>query len=127
MYQEPHERRYLAMLGVAVFVLLCMVSSANLLMLFLFWQILSYLLYILIHNHAHAGTLASAFRTFTILRVGDVAFLAGIVLAYSSVRHAGISRSVRRRDAIRLRRSRSWPGVEVNGATAVTLLLLVGA
>ncbi|HET7438040.1 MAG TPA: proton-conducting transporter membrane subunit, partial [Nitrospira sp.] len=82
MYQEPHERRYLVMLSVAVFVLLCMVSSANLLMLFLFWQVLSYLLYILIHNHAHAGTLEAAFRTFTILRVGDVAFLAGIVVAY---------------------------------------------
>ena len=83
MYQEPHERRYLAMLGVAVFVLLCMVSSANLLMLLLFWQILSYLLYLLIHNHTHAGTLEGAFRTFTILRVGDVAFLVGIALAYS--------------------------------------------
>ena len=83
MYQEPHERRYLAMLGVTIFVLLCMVSSANLLMLFLFWQILSYLLYLLIHNHAHAATLEGAFRTFTILRFGDVAFLAGIVLAYS--------------------------------------------
>jgi len=59
-----------------------MVSSANLMMLFLFWQVLSYMLYLLAHNHAHAATLEGAFRTFTLLRVGDVAFLSGIVLAY---------------------------------------------
>src|SRR5690242_5544129 len=125
MYQEPHERRYLAMLGVAVFVLLCMVSSANLLMLFLFWQVLSYLLYILIHNHAHAGTLEAAFRTFTILRVGDVAFLAGIVVAYE------LFGTLEFPDLfVAAARSTStvsvWPGIELNGATAVTLLLFVG-
>jgi NADH-quinone oxidoreductase subunit L len=125
MYQEPHERRYLAMLGVAVFVLLCMVSSANLLMLFLFWQVLSYLLYILIHNHAHAGTLEAAFRTFTILRVGDVAFLAGIVVAYQ------LFGTLEFPDLfVAAARSTStvsvWPGIELDGATAVTLLLFVG-
>lgn len=52
MFQDAHEPRYLALIGGATFVLLCMVSSANLMMLFLFWQILSYLLYILAHNHA---------------------------------------------------------------------------
>ena len=125
MYQEPHERRYLVMLSVAVFVLLCMVSSANLLMLFLFWQVLSYLLYILIHNHAHAGTLEAAFRTFTVLRVGDVAFLAGIVVAYQ------LFGTLEFPDLfVAAARSTStvsvWPGIELNGATAVTLLLFIG-
>src|SRR5512139_335613 len=83
MYQDPHEPRYLSLIGVATFVLLCMVSSANLMMLFLFWQLLSYLLYLLAHNHSHAATLHGAFRTFTVLRVGDVAFLAGVVLAHA--------------------------------------------
>jgi NADH-quinone oxidoreductase subunit L len=126
MHQEPHERRYLAMLGVAIFVLLCMVSSANLMMLFLFWQILSYLLYILIHNHAHAGTLAAAFRTFTILRFGDVAFLTGIVLAYSwfgTLEFPDLfAAATRSASTVSV-----GPCVEVSGATAVTLLLLVGA
>jgi len=83
MYEDAHEARYLALIGFTTFVLLSMVSSANLMMLFLFWQILSYLLYLLAHNHAHAGTLEGAFRTFTLLRVGDVAFLAGVLLANS--------------------------------------------
>ena len=125
MYQEPHERRYLVMLGVAVFVLLCMVSSANLLMLFLFWQILSYLLYILIHNHAHAGTLEGAFRTFTILRVGDVAFLAGIVVAYQlfgTLEFPDLFAAAARSTST----VSVWPGGELTGATAVTLLIFVG-
>ena len=82
MYQDPHERRYLVLIGLTTFVLLCMISSANLMMLFVFWQLLSYLLYLLAHNHVHAATLAGAFRTFTLLRLGDVAFLAGTVLAH---------------------------------------------
>jgi NADH-quinone oxidoreductase subunit L len=125
MYQDPHERRYLAMIGIAVFVLLCMVSSANLLMLFLFWQILSYLLYLLIHNHTHTATLEGAFRTFTILRIGDVAFLAGIALAYALYGtlefpdlFAAAARSTSTLSVL--------PGVELNGATAITLLLLIG-
>src|SRR5438105_10153332 len=82
MYQDRHDRRYLALIGFTTSVLLCMVSSSNLMMLFLFWQILSYMLYLLAHNHVHAATLEGAFRTFTLLRVGDVAFLSGLVLAY---------------------------------------------
>ena len=93
MYQDRHARRYLAMICLTDFVLICMVSSANLMMLFLFWQVLSYLLYVLAHNHAHPGTLAGAFKTFTLLRVADTAFLAGIALAYH-LRHARIPGAV---------------------------------
>jgi len=82
LYQDRHNRRYLTLIGFTTSVLLCMVSSVNLMMLFLFWQILSYMLYLLAHNHAHAATLEGAFRTFTLLRVGDVAFLSGILVAH---------------------------------------------
>jgi NADH-quinone oxidoreductase subunit L len=120
MYQEPYERRYLAMIGVAIFVLLCMVSSGNLMMLFIMWQILSYLLYILIHNHAHAETLQGAFRTFTILRIGDVAFLGAIVVAYSlfgTVEFPDLFLAASQSTAT----VSLFPGLEFNGATAVTL------
>ncbi len=125
MYQDVHERRYLALIGLTVSVLLCMVSSANLLMLFMLWQLLSYLLYILVHNHSHQETLKSAFRTFTLLRVGDVAFLGGIVLAYS------LYGTLEFPDLFAVAAQSTatvslFPGVEFDGATAVTLLLLVG-
>ena len=125
MYQDAHAPRYLALIGGTTFVLLCMVSSANLMMLFLFWQILSYLLYILAHNHSHAGTLDGAFRTFTLLRLSDVAFLAGIVLAhflYGTLEFQELFvRAAESTATLSL-----LPGVEIRGATAVTLLLFIG-
>ncbi|MDP1947063.1 MAG: proton-conducting transporter membrane subunit [Nitrospirota bacterium] len=125
MYQDPHEPRYLALIGLALFVLLCLVSSANLMMLFLFWQLLSFLLYLLAHNHTHAGTLEGAFKTFTLLRVGDVTFLAGIVLAYALYGTlefpALFARAAESSVTFSL-----LPGLDISGATAVTLLLFIG-
>lgn len=125
MYQDPHERRYLALIGFTTFVLLCMVASTNLVMLFVFWQLLSYLLYLLAHNHAHAATLAGAYRTFTLLRVGDIAFLAGIVLAhtlYGTLEFPELFARATQADAV----LSPIPGWSISGATAVTLLLFIG-
>ncbi len=126
MYQDRHARRYLAMICLTDFVLICMVSSSNLMMLFLFWQILSYLLYVLAHNHAHAGTLAGAFKTFALLRVADTAFLAGIALAYQLYGTLEFQEL--------FARAADTPavlplglGMEISGATAVTLLFFIGA
>ncbi len=125
IFQDFHERRFLALIGLSTFVLLCMVSSANLLMLFIFWQLLSYLLYLLAHNHTHPGTLEGAFRTFTLLRVGDVAFLGGLALAFSLYGTLEIPELFARATATTSTVS-LMPGVELNGATAVTLLLFIG-
>jgi NADH-quinone oxidoreductase subunit L len=125
MYQDPHERRYLTLIGVTTFVLLCMVSSGNLMMLFIFWQLLSYLLYVLAHNHSHAATLEGAFRTFTLLRVGDAAFLAGIVLAHSLYGTLEFQALFAKAAEISVTLS-PLPGIELSGPTAVTLLLFVG-
>jgi NADH-quinone oxidoreductase subunit L len=126
MFQDRHAGRYLAMICLTDFVLICMVSSSNLMMLFLFWQVLSYLLYVLAHNHGHAGTLAGAFKTFTLLRVADTAFLAGIVLAYQlygTLEFQDLfARASQTPVALAL-----WPGMDISGATAVTLLFFAGA
>ena len=122
MYQDRHARRYLALICLTDFVLVCMVSSGNLMMLFLFWQILSYLLYVLAHNHTHPGTLAGAFKTFTLLRVADTAFLAGIALAYQLYGTLEFQELFVRAAETPM----SFPlgfGMEVSGATAVTILL----
>jgi NADH-quinone oxidoreductase subunit L len=128
MYQERGYRRYLGMLGITTSVLLCMVSSANLVMLFVFWQILSWLLFLLAHNHAHAATLAGASNTFFMLRISDMGFLAGIVLAYSLYGTFEFQtlfiRAAETPVSLVL-----WPalGWEVSGVTAVTLLIFIGA
>lgn len=125
MYQDSGYRRFLALIGVTTFVLLCMVSSGNLVMLFVFWQILSYLLYLLAHNLTHPATLDGAFRTFTLLRVGDVAFLAGIVLAHSLYGTIEFQELFSRAADHPITLA-PLPGIEMSGATAVTLLLFVG-
>src|SRR3989441_13029430 len=82
MQQERGYARFHALLALTTFVLLCMVSSANILMLFIFWQLLSWLLYLLSYHYSHPPTIEAAFKTYAVMRVGDVAFLSGIVLAY---------------------------------------------
>jgi len=128
MYQDRGYRRYLGMLGITTSVLLCMVSSANLVMLFVFWQILSWLLFLLAHNHSHAATLSGAANTFTMLRLSDAAFLAGIVLAYSLYGTFEFQTLFARAADTPVTLS-LWPdlGWEINGVTAVTLLIFVGA
>jgi NADH-quinone oxidoreductase subunit L len=103
-----------------------MVSSANLVMLFVCWQLLSYLLSLLAHNLTHAATLEGAFRTFTLLRVGDVAFLAGIVLAHSLYGTIEFHELFARAAGTPITLF-PLPGVEMSGATAVTLLIFIGA
>src|SRR5207245_7414447 len=68
MQQERGYSRFLALLAFTTFVLLCMVSSANLLMLFIFWQLLTWLLYLLSHHYAHPATMEGAFKTYTLFR-----------------------------------------------------------
>ncbi|MDH4187456.1 MAG: proton-conducting transporter membrane subunit, partial [Nitrospira sp.] len=126
MYQDPYNRRYLAIIGFVTFVLLCMVSSANLMMLFLFWQILSYMLYLVAHNHGHAATLEGAFKTFTLQRVGDVAFLSGIVLAYQLYGTVEFQPLFAKAAELSVTLT-LLPGLEIAGTTAVTLLLFIGA
>lgn len=126
MYQDRGYGRFLALIGFNIFVLLCMVSSANLVMLFVFWQFLSYSLYLLAHNLHHAATLEGAFRTFTFLRVGDVAFLSGIVLAHSLYGTTEFHELFIRAADTPIMLS-PLPGIEISGPTAVTLLIFIGA
>ena len=128
MSQDRDYSRFFVLLGLTTFVLLCMVSSANLVMLFVFWQFLSWLLYLLAHNHAHPATLEGAFKTFTLLRVGDAAFLAGIVLAYALYGTFEFQELFARAAGTPIILS-LWPGsgLEMSGATAVTLLIFIGA
>jgi len=125
MYEDRFYRRFMALIGLTTFVLLCMVSSANLIMLFIFWQLLSYLLYLLAHNLTHPATLEGAFKTFTFLRIGDAAFLAGIVLAHSLYGTIEFHELFARAAETSLIVS-PFPGVEIGGPTAVTLLLFIG-
>src|SRR3990172_4080544 len=129
MQQERGRARYQTLMAFQVSTLLFMVSSANLVMLFVFWQLLSWLLSLLAHNYEHPPTAQGAFRTFIMLRAGDVAFLSGIVLAYNLYGTLEFSQLFLRAAADHTTFSLfgRGRGLEMGGATAVTLLIFIGA
>jgi NADH-quinone oxidoreductase subunit L len=80
---DPGYARFFALLSFMTFVILSLVSSPNLFMLFVFWQLLSWALYlILAFNFPNRPACQNAFKTFFVHRLGDVSFLCGIFLAY---------------------------------------------
>ena len=81
---DPGYARFFALLSFITFVILSLVSSPNLFVLFLFWQLLSLALYLILNfNYSHPDSCRNAFKTFFVHRVGDVSFLCGIFLAYN--------------------------------------------
>ena len=126
LQQDPGQPRYHTLMALCISSLLFMVSSADLVTLLISWQLLSWLLCLLSHNYAHVPTAQSSFRTFIILRVGDVAFLAGIVLAYHLYGTVELSQLFERAAADQTLFALGG-GFEMSGSTAVTLLIFVGA
>ncbi|HRI49395.1 MAG TPA: proton-conducting transporter membrane subunit [Pseudomonadota bacterium] len=127
MQSEAGRARFHTLLSFTVVVLVCMVSSANLLMLFLFWQLLSWLLGLLPYNYGHAPTVKGAFRTVTILRIGDLCFLAGICLAYRYYGTLDFELLFSRAKATDIVLS-LWRGggPSIRAVTAIALLIFVG-
>lgn len=120
--------RFYTLMDIATFALLCMVSSANLLMLFIFWQLLSWLLSLLIHNYSHLPTAKGSFKTFTILRAGDVAFLGGIILAYHLYGTLDFRELFTRAAEVSATFSLlPGGGLEISVVTVITLLIFAGA
>ena len=127
MYQDRHARRYLAMICLTDFVLICMVSSANLMMLFLFWQLLSYLLY---RPRAQPWPCRDVGG-----RVQDLYAVArrrhGVSCRHcprvSTLRHARIPGTLCASGCQTPMTLSLWPGMEISAATAVTLLFFIGA
>ena len=121
--------RFFSLLGLMTFVILSLVSSPNLLMLFVFWQLLSWTLYlILAFNYAHVPAYHNAFKTFMAHRIGDVTFLCGIFLTYKYFGTLEFS-ELFERAATQSHVISLLPGslFEVNVITIITLLIFVGA
>jgi NADH-quinone oxidoreductase subunit L len=125
MQQERGYYRYHALLALSGFVLVCMVASANLLMLFIFWQLLTWLVYLLSYNYAHPPTVAGAFKTFVILRLGDFAFLAGVILTYHLYGSLDFQQVFTR--AAEMPVTLALGPFGVDGVTVVSMLLFIGA
>jgi NADH-quinone oxidoreductase subunit L len=83
MHDDKARARYFGGLSVFMFSMLGIVLADNLLMMFIFWELVGFSSYLLI-NHWHEKTSASdaAKKAFIVNRVGDFGFLLGIIMCY---------------------------------------------
>ncbi len=123
---DPQLPLYQVLLTACISSLLFMVSSADLVTLFISWQLLSWLLSLLSHNYSHVPTAQASFRTFIMLRFGDVAFLSGIVLAYHLFGTVQFAPLFERAMADPMQLT-LLGGLQISGATAVAMLIFIGA
>lgn len=125
---DPGYARFFALLSFITFVILSLVSSPNLFMLFVIWQLLSWALYlILAFNFPDRPACQNAFKTFFVHRVGDVSFLCGIFLAYKyfgTLEFAELFKAAAEQpQTISL-----FSGMfHISAVTAIALLIFVGA
>jgi NADH-quinone oxidoreductase subunit L len=127
LQQDGGQGRYQTLLAIKLSTMLFVVSSADLLTLFIFWQVSGWFLSLLSHNYAHVPTVQGSFRTFIMLRAGDLAFLAGIALAYHLYGTVQFAQLFERAAADQTLFALFGTGLEITGATAVTLLIFIGA
>lgn len=120
--------RFFSLLGLMTFVLLAMVTSGSMFMLMIWWFMVSWLLYLLLNHNIESDKAAKyAYKTFAILRMGDIALLCGVILTYQyfgTLQFPTLFERVKESThSIML-----WTGgPEISVITAITLLLLLGA
>ena len=83
MRDDPAKGRYFAGLSVFMFSMIGIVLADNLLMLFVFWELVGFSSYLLIgHWYERQSAAEAAKKAFIVNRVGDLGFLLGIVACY---------------------------------------------
>lgn len=86
MEGDPGMARYFAEAGLFTAAMLGLIFSDNLLQLFIFWELVGLCSYLLIGFWYRKPSAASAAKkAFLVTRVGDVMFLAGIILLYTNM------------------------------------------
>ncbi len=84
-------RQYFAMLGFFTFTMLALVLADNLLLLFVFWELVGFASYLLIaHWYEKPAAAQAAKKAFLFNRIGDAAFLVGIMLVWANTQTLSI-------------------------------------
>lgn len=92
MAGDDNPRKYFGMLGLFTFAMQGIVMADNLLLLFIFWELVGFCSYLLI-GHWSEKELAgkAATKAFLFNRVGDAAFLIGLMIIWSNTKTFEIS------------------------------------
>jgi NADH-quinone oxidoreductase subunit L len=84
MHTDPGYQRYYALLSLFAFAMLGLVLAGNLLLLFMCWELVGLCSYLLIGFWFHRpAAAAAAKKAFLVTRIGDLGFLAAILVLYA--------------------------------------------
>ncbi len=84
MAGDPGIRRYFAMLGLFTYSMLGIVIADNLLLLFIFWELVGFSSYMLIgHWKEKPEAARAAKKAFILNRIGDAGFLVGLMILWT--------------------------------------------
>ncbi|MBL0318219.1 MAG: NADH-quinone oxidoreductase subunit L [Alphaproteobacteria bacterium] len=86
MSHDPHIQRFMSYLSLFTFFMLMLVTSDNLLQLFLGWEGVGLCSYLLIGFwYQRPSAYAAAMKAFIVNRVGDLGFILGVFLIYTTM------------------------------------------
>jgi NADH-quinone oxidoreductase subunit L len=84
MAEDQHQERYFGMLGFFTFAMLGLVMSSNLLITFIFWELVGVSSYRLIaHYQEKTSASKAATKAFLLNKIGDIGFLIGLIILWS--------------------------------------------
>jgi NADH-quinone oxidoreductase subunit L len=84
MDEDQHQLRYFGMLGFFTFAMIGLVMSSNLLITFIFWELVGVSSYRLIAHFQEKETASkAATKAFLLNKIGDIGFLIGLVILWS--------------------------------------------
>ena len=114
MAGENSTRRYFAMLGFFTFSMLGIILSDNLIMIFMFWELVGFSSYMLIGHWMQKPEAASAAKkAFIFNRIGDAGFLVGIMIIWANTQTFNLT------DILTISEIASWQ-------TAASLCIFLG-
>jgi len=83
MKGDPHAARFFGCLSLFMFSMIGLTLSDDLIMLFIFWELVGLSSFLLINFYYHKpAAVAASKKAFIVNRIGDFGFLLGIIMAY---------------------------------------------
>ena len=132
MIGDPKYNRFFAVIALFTFSMLMLVMSRNLLMIYVFWEVMGFCSYLLI-SHAAARKSAgyAATKAFLINAVADVGFGLGVILTFVTFGTLDIPQILAQapamaKDTVNVL---AWVGLDLHlrSVTLISLLLFIGA
>ena len=132
MHGDPRYARFFAVIALFTFSMLMLVMSTNLLMLFIFWEVMGICSYLLIsHWSERKSACHAATKAFLVNSVAGVGLSFGVILTFATFHTLDIQTilNMAPQMAERTVNVLGWVGLEwnVNLVTLISLFLFVGA